>query len=262
MLKSLLLGGLAAAAFIPSLASAQQSCQDARHDNRVAGTIIGAGLGALLGNAVSEHGGKPGGTIIGGVGGAVIGNQIAGSGTKCGENRYGYYDTAGHWVPRTYTAYGYYDANGQWVANAPAGYGGADPDRGYSQNGYPQNGYAQNGYPQNGYAQNSYDRGYAPPPAPEYGRDATYTDRDRGQSNFAERENRMDQRIRQAMSDGTLNYRDGRHDLRELNDIRRTEAAYRSGDGRLNDDQRADIDHRLDDLHDRLHMTDDQQRGY
>ncbi len=246
MLKPLLLAGLAAAAFIPSFASAQESCQQAQHDNRVAGTIVGAGLGALLGNVVSGHGGKPGGTIIGGVGGAVVGNQIAGSGTRCGENQYGYYDGSGRWVPTTSTAYGYYGPDGRWVANAPAG--------------YAPNGYGQNGYRQNGYGQNGYNRGYAPPPAPAYGQDAAYSDRG-GRMNFREREDRMDQYIRQAISSGTIGDREGRHDLRELSDIRRMEGDYRSADGHMNDGQRADIDQRLDALRDRLHMQND-QRSY
>jgi hypothetical protein len=245
MLKPLLLAGLAAAAFIPSLASAQDSCQQAQHDNRVAGTIVGAGLGAILGGAITGHGG---GAIVGGVGGAVAGNAIAGSGTRCGENRYGYYDGAGRWVPTTSTAYGYYGPDGQWVANPPAGYA---PGPGYAQNGYAQNGYAQNGYGQG--------PGYGPPPAPAYGQDAAYTDRDHGRMNFREREDRMDQHIRQAMSDGTIASREGRRDLRELANIRQMEANYRSANGHMNDGQRADIDQRLDALRDRLHMQNDQR---
>ncbi len=239
MLKPLLLAGLAAAAFVPSLASAQESCQQARHDNRVAGTIVGAGLGAILGGAITGHGG---GAVAGGVGGAVAGNVIAGSGTHCGENQYGYYDQSGQWVPRTSTAYGYYGPDGQWVANQPAGY-------------------APNGYGQNGYGQNGYNQGYAPPPAPAYGQDAAYSEREHGRMNFREREDRIDQRIRQAMSDGTIDDRDGRRGLHELADIRRMEADYRSNDGHLNDGQRADIDQRLDALRDRLHM-DNGQRSY
>ena len=239
MLKPLLLAGLAAAAFIPSLASAQDSCQQAQHDNRVAGTIVGAGLGAILGGAITGHGG---GAVVGGVGGAVAGNVIAGSGTRCGENQYGYYDGGGRWVPTTSTAYGYYGPDGRWVANAPAGY-------------------APNGYGQNGYSQNGGDRGYAPPPAPAYGRDAAYTDRDHSRMNFREREDRMDQRIRQSISNGTIGDREGRRDLHELADIRRMEADYRSADGHMNDGQRADIDQRLDALRDRLHMDND-QRAY
>ena len=251
MLKPLLLAGLAAAAFLPSLASAQQSCQQARHDNRVAGTIVGAGLGAILGGAIS---GKGGGAVVGGVGGAVAGNVIAGSGTRCGENQYGYYDGSGRWVPTTSTAYGYYDSNGRWVANAPS-YG----QPGYNQNGYTQNGYGRDGYNQNGDRRDGYSQGYAT--APAYGTDAAYTDRDHGRFNFREREDRMDQRIRQSISNGTISYREGRHDLRELADIRRTESYYQSSDGRMNDSQRQDIDQRLDALRDRLHMG-DEQRSY
>jgi hypothetical protein len=235
MLKPLLLAGLAAAAFIPSLASAQDSCQQAQHDNRVAGTIVGAGLGAILGGAITGHGG---GAVVGGVGGAVAGNAIAGSGTHCGENRYGYYDGNGQWVPRTATAYGYYGPDGQWVANAPAGYA---PSPGYSQNGYNQG------------------PGYGPPPAPAYGQDAAYTDRDHRHMNFREREDRMDQYIRQAISNGSIGDREGRHDLRDLANIRQMEANYRSADGHMNDGQRADIDQRLDALRDRLHMQNDQR---
>ena len=79
--------------------------------------------------------------------------------------------------------------------------------------------------------------------------------------NFREREDRMDQRIRQAMSDGTIDDREGRRDLRALADIRRMEADYRSGDGRMNEGQRADIDQRLNVLRDRLRMGND-QRSY
>ena len=232
MLKPLLLAGLAAAAFIPSLASAQESCQQARHDNRVAGTVVGAGLGAILGGAITGHGG---GAVAGGVGGAVAGNVIGGSSVRCGENQYGYYDGNGQWVPRTSTAYGYYDANGQWVANGP--------------NGYSQNGYAPPPPPPG-----AYDQGYAPPPAPAYGQDAAYTDR--GHMNFREREDRMDQWIRDSVANGRIDDRAARHAQRDLSDIRRMEADYRSGNGgHLDDQQRADIDQRLDGLRDSLHMN-------
>ena len=248
MFKPLLLAGLAAAAFIPSLASAQESCQQARHDNRVAGTIVGAGLGAILGGAITGHGG---GAVAGGVGGAVAGNVIAGSGTKCGENQYGYYDGGGQWVPKTSNSYGYYGPDGQWVANAPANarYGENQDNRGYNQGGQ--------GYNQGSQGYNQGNQGYAPTPA--YGRDAAYTDRDHGRMNFSEREDRMDSYIRQAMNSGSLDSREGRHDLRALADIRRMEANYRSNDGHMNDGQRADIDQRLDGLRDRLHMQKDGQ---
>jgi uncharacterized protein YcfJ len=63
--------GLVAASAAPNLAHA--SCQD----RKVAGTVIGAVAGGLLGNAVSHGGGRGGGTIIGAVGGGVVGHEIA-----------------------------------------------------------------------------------------------------------------------------------------------------------------------------------------
>jgi hypothetical protein len=61
------------------------------------------------------------------------------------------------------------------------------------------------------------------------------------------------------MNDGSLDGREGNHDLRELSDIRRMEGDYRSANGHLDDQQRADLDQRLRALHDRLHMQDDQR---
>ncbi len=247
MIKSLLLGGLAAAAFVPSLVSAQESCQQARHDNRVAGTIVGAGLGAILGGAITGHGG---GAVVGGVGGAVVGNAIAGSGTRCGENQYGYYDGAGHWVPRTYTANGYYGPDGGWVASAPAGYADNGPPPPYN-----------NGSSYGGSAYGPPPSQYGPPPAPAYGQDATYTDRGPGRMSLRDREDHMDQRIHQAMNDGTISGRRGPRALRDLSDIRRMDADYRSSspDGHLNPGQRADLDQRLDALRDRLQLRDYQR---
>ena len=69
----------------------------------------------------------------------------------------------------------------------------------------------------------------------------------------------MDQYIRQAISNGSIGDREGRHDLHELADIRQVEANYRSNTGHLNEGQRADIDQRLDALRDRLHMQDGQR---
>ncbi len=219
MLKPLLLAGLAAAAFAPSIAGAQPQCPG-QHNNRVLGTVLGAVGGAFLGNAIGEHGGKPGGTIIGGVAGGVVGNQIAGAGDhNCGANRYGYYDANGRWVPRTSTAYGYYDPNGRWVDTA----GG--------------------GYASQGYA--------APAYAPDYGRDAAYSDRDRWEGaplDVRAREDWLDQGIRRRIADGSLDNSAGRRALRELSDIRRIDSDYRGYNGRLSYEQTADIQTRLDSL--------------
>jgi hypothetical protein len=123
MRNHLLVAGIAAAALVPSLAFAQTTCEQ-QHNNRVAGTVGGGLIGALIGSAVAGHGEKTTGAVIGGVGGAVIGNQVSKGSADCA-HAYGYYDANGAWhanaVERS-SAQGYYDRNGQWVAGAPNGY--------------------------------------------------------------------------------------------------------------------------------------------
>ncbi len=120
MRKNLLLAGFAVAALLPSLAMAQETCEQ-RSANRTTGTVLGAIGGALVGNAVSSHGGKTGGTIIGGVAGAAIGSNLA-KGPKDCQHAYGYYDNENRWhdngVDRS-VAYGYYDRRGEWVDGQP-----------------------------------------------------------------------------------------------------------------------------------------------
>ena len=123
MRKLLLVAGLAAAALIPSIASAQQSCE-AQRGNQVAGTIVGAGVGALLGSAIAGRGDHTTGAVIGGVGGAVVGNQLSSPNGDCA-HAYGYYDRNSQWHANAVAradARGYYDRNGAWVAGAPNGY--------------------------------------------------------------------------------------------------------------------------------------------
>ena len=214
MFRSLLIAGLATAAFVPTLApavaSAQSRCLEERHDNRVVGTIIGAGLGALLGNAIGEHGGKPGGAIIGGLGGAVAGNAIGASTANCGSNQYGYYDDNGRWVPKVATAYGYYDAGGRWVDASQQAYAPPPP----------------------------------PPGAPGPGETAAMDTR--------EREAALEDRIQARLADGRLDQGRGRDALRQVGDIRRMDQDYRAYDGHLTPDQRADILVRLDGVRARL----------
>jgi hypothetical protein len=62
---------------IPIAAQARSGCEARAQDRRVAGTVLGAVGGAIIGNQVSHHGGA----LIGGLGGAVVGNQLAR--TKC-----------------------------------------------------------------------------------------------------------------------------------------------------------------------------------
>lgn len=123
MRKLFLVAGLAAAALVPSFATAQQSCERQR-DTQVVGTVAGAGLGALIGGAIAPRGDRTAGVIIGGVGGAVVGNQVARPYADC-SHAYGYYDHNSQWHANAIQradARGYYDRNGAWVDGAPNGY--------------------------------------------------------------------------------------------------------------------------------------------
>lgn len=122
MRKHLLMLGLTAATLIPSLAAAQQTCEE-RRNNRVAGTVVGAGLGAILGSAVAGRGDRNEGAVIGAIGGGVIGNQVSKGNGDCRE-AYGYYDNNGNWHSNAVArdqARGYYDRNGNWVQGQPSG---------------------------------------------------------------------------------------------------------------------------------------------
>jgi hypothetical protein len=95
MKKLIILAGFFAATALPSMAFAATRCQQENANHEVAGTVIGAIAGGLLGNAVSHGGGKAGGTAIGAVGGAVIGNRLAaGSNGQCPEGYRAYDDGA------------------------------------------------------------------------------------------------------------------------------------------------------------------------
>jgi len=125
MRKLLLIAGVAVLA-VPGLASAQPGCREQQHDNRVAGTILGAAGGALLGGAIS---GNATGAVIGGVAGGAVGNVAGGASTDCAHYR-GYYDRDGVW----HAASGYYDADGNWVDTRPPAvdYGYAPPPPAYT----------------------------------------------------------------------------------------------------------------------------------
>ena len=133
MRKHLLAAGIAAAVLIPSLAMAQETCEQ-RSANRTTGTVLGAIGGALLGNAVASHGGKTGGTIIGGVAGAAIGSNLAKGPRDC-VHAYGYYDNDGRWHDNhadRAVAYGYYDRQGEWIDGPPPGVSGYSSDAAYT----------------------------------------------------------------------------------------------------------------------------------
>lgn len=80
MRTKLLVIGLIAAA-LPGAAMAQPydpGCVQQNQDNHVAGTVLGAIGGALIGGAIAPHS-HGAGVVLGGVGGAAAGNAIAGS---------------------------------------------------------------------------------------------------------------------------------------------------------------------------------------
>jgi len=127
---------------LPAVSSAQTSCEQAKHDNRVAGTVIGAIGGAILGGLVAgNRGHKEDGAIIGGVGGAVVGNQLSKGGGPCPDGQVphdpnAYYDHDGNY----HTSYtdrdgqfhsGFYDRGGVWHVDYAAnstGQGWRSPD--------------------------------------------------------------------------------------------------------------------------------------
>lgn len=123
MNKALLFASIATISFIPSMANAQQSCERQR-STRVIGTVVGAGAGGLLGNAVAGRGDKTLGTVIGAVGGAILGNQITKPDGDC-SRAYGFYDKDNRWHATgidASAASGCFDRDGIWVAGAPNGY--------------------------------------------------------------------------------------------------------------------------------------------
>ena len=77
--------GLMAAVAAWSAADARTSCESYAHDRKVTGTVIGALGGGLLGSAVAGHGSKGEGALVGAGLGAVVGNNV--SRVSC-DNRY------------------------------------------------------------------------------------------------------------------------------------------------------------------------------
>jgi len=118
-----LVAGVCATALIPTAALAQQTCEQ-RQNNRVAGTVVGAGVGAVAGSAVAGRGNRSEGAVIGGIAGALIGNQVAKGQPDC-TRAYGFYDDNGAWhanaVARN-NGTGYFDRSGNWVEGAPRGH--------------------------------------------------------------------------------------------------------------------------------------------
>ncbi len=123
MRPHLLAAGVAVAALIPSFALAQSNCEQ-RRSQQTAGTIAGAGIGAVLGSIVAGRGDRTTGAVIGGLGGGILGNQLSKPGVGCAY-AYGYYDNSGAWHASNVSkqnARGYYDREGAWVEGAPDGH--------------------------------------------------------------------------------------------------------------------------------------------
>lgn len=59
-----------------------EGCQQAQHDSRVRGAVVGSVGGALIGNSVS-HGNRTGGTLLGAGLGALTGNALGRSAHPC-----------------------------------------------------------------------------------------------------------------------------------------------------------------------------------
>ncbi len=236
MRKLTLAAGLAAAALIPSMALAQANCEQQR-DNRAAGTVVGAGLGALFGSAVAGRGNHTTGAVLGGVGGAVIGNSIAGSNANCA-HAYGYYDRDSRWHATNVSrqdAAGYYDRDGRWVEGAPQGY----YDDSHTWRAGPASGY----YDSNG--------GWivTAPGARDYrasyggGRGQAHALRD-----LENRENWLENRIHAASDNRSLSHRQARGAIAELNSIRHSQDDMRRSDGRLSPSEERELRDRLERL--------------
>ena len=216
MHRKYLLAGFAMAAALPSLAFAQETCEQ-RAQNRVAGTVIGGVAGALLGSAVSNHSEKTTGAVVGGIAGAVVGNQLAKGPADC-QHAYGWYDNEGRWHGGNadpQVASGYYDQRGQWVYGRPVDY-------------------------------------RPPPPPPAMRRewdDRGYDDEFRGAPGYPEfrdREERIRAMIRDGVREDRIERDDARDLLEQLRDIRRQEAReYQMHGPRLSRDDFERISDRL-----------------
>ncbi|RYD95846.1 MAG: glycine zipper 2TM domain-containing protein [Sphingomonadales bacterium] len=116
------------AASIAALAAsgAAHSATVCKQDNtgRVVATVVGAGIGAILGNVIDGGSNRTAGTLVGAGVGGVAANQLAKDGKRCNE-AYGYYDESGRWHANridSSSARGYYDRDNRWVDGAPNGY--------------------------------------------------------------------------------------------------------------------------------------------
>jgi hypothetical protein len=122
--KSIWVAGIAVATLLPSMAFAQDRCEQQRDNRNTTGAVIGGVLGAIAGGSVASDKNRTEGAVLGGVVGAIAGNAIARSSADC-DRAYGYYDTNGQWHAndrRVGQASGYFDREGRFVNGQPNGY--------------------------------------------------------------------------------------------------------------------------------------------
>jgi len=96
-----LVAALAAGALAPVSATAQPSreyryeeaeryyrdaCREERRDRRVAGGVLGAIAGGVIGNNVSGRRNRGAGTVVGAVAGAAVGSNIGAHSVRCDGN--------------------------------------------------------------------------------------------------------------------------------------------------------------------------------
>lgn len=182
--------------------------QPSCHEEKNDSRAAGTVVGAGVGALIGGAIGGGRGAVAGAVGGGVVGNVAGGSSVHC--DQAGYYDANGVW----HVAGGYYDANGVWVATAPSGY------------------------------YDSYGRWIATAPT-GYGADVAYTG---GPRDIDARESWLDRRISAGLTSGALSQDAADRAYSDLNAIRRHEARLRDDHDGLTDDDRADLNARLDDL--------------
>jgi len=86
MRRMLFAVGVSLAVAAGSAAQARSGCEAYAHNRKVTGTVVGALGGGLLGGAVAGHGSKGAGALVGAGLGAVVGNQM--SRVSCDHRRY------------------------------------------------------------------------------------------------------------------------------------------------------------------------------
>jgi hypothetical protein len=223
MRKLLLVASLAVVA-LPGLASALPGCLEQQHDSRVAGTMAGAGLGAVAGGVAPGPGSNGAGPLVVNFGGGAA--LAAGEASGCdGYTRIGDYDGDGLWRPgpghegpdgEGHSASGYVDRDGNWFDAAPP-----PPSQ-------PP----------------------APPYAGSYGADVAFTgpNYDGPAGDMTARGNWLESRIHDGADRRAISRSEAAHDVEALVGIRRFQAGHSQRDGALSPDDRAAIARKLDDL--------------